>query len=802
MAAEKDREIGSEAKEPEIWVREDLPMSEWVRKYAVSAACLPVITVLCALFLFREVLFTGKSLYGSDFVLQFYPWKKFVFDHLQSQGSLPFWNPYLFSGSPLIPNIQVSLFYPLGFLYYLMPPDIAYGYSTVLHFMLGSGFMYLFMRSLGVHPVGCLFSTIVFMFNGYFMAHLFAGHLSFVQNYIWIPLIFFFLNRFVQRASLCDAIGAGFSLGFQILGGFPQIAFYTILASSLFVLLWWVLTRREKEKVSPFKLGAGWGLFVFLGFALAAVQVLPTYEFTKLSTRGGGIGYTMATYESLHPKELLAFLLPGIFGNPIDGTYWRSQDFWHFWESCGYVGILPLLFLFVRGYDRKFIKVRAYAVILILFSLFLALGKYNPLYPYIYKLPGFNSFRLPAQIIFLYVFSVAVLSGLGLSRILEREWRLTRGFWIFLALSGILLVTVLIGLTFFRLEFFFSLFRNFSEGPVTHVNMSLLWERISHSVHQTCLIFFLSLFLLVLLKRRRISPSIFSFLACGIVFADLYLFGAPFVRTYEFVTSPEKQHLLSQLSQTAVKGRVVTSDGRFGANDGLRHRFPSILGYDPLILKKYVDFVLHSQGYPPNEHVVNLYEISAPQAKLIKLLHARQLVSEGQVEELENEIPYAFLVPNGTVKSEKTILPFMKSDEFDPRKTVVFSKPPKQEHRIGEQNRPFIGSCQVLSHSTEKIRFRISCNQPSYLVMSEVWFPGWVASVDGEDREVICGNYLFRVVPVEEGDHEVILSFISWPFRIGAMVSLATLLCSVWFAVRSRRRDSFNGLPENRSAAA
>jgi hypothetical protein len=777
-------------------------MKEWSRKNAVATVGPPVILVLFALFLFQEVLFTGKSLYGSDFVLQFYAWKGFIYDHLGSHGSLPFWNPYLFSGSPFIANIQASMFYPLGFLYYLMPPDIAYGYSTVLHFMLGSCFMYLFMRSLDVHPTGCLFSAMVFMFNGYFMTHLFAGHLSFVQNYIWIPLIFFFLNRFVESASLWDVLAAGFSLGFQILGGFPQIAFYTILASFLFVLLFGVLTRREKEKVSPFKLGAGWGLFVFLGFALAAVQVLPTYEFTKLSTRGGGISYTMATYESLHPKELLAFLLPDIFGNPIDGTYWRSQDFWHFWESCGYVGILPLLFLFVRGYEPKFIKLRVYAVILILFSLFLALGKYNPLYPYIYKLPGFNNFRLPAQIIFLYVFNVAVLSGLGLSRILEGEWRFSKGFWLFLALSGLLLVTVLIGLAFFRFEFFFSLFRSFSESPVTHVNMFLLWERISHSVHQTCLIFFLSLLLLALSKRRRLSPSIFSFLACGMVFVDLYLFGAPFVRTHAFVTPPEKQHLLSQLSQTAVKGRVVTSDSRFSTNDGLTYRFPSILGYDPLILKKYVDYVLSSQGYPPNEHVVNLYEVFAPQAKLIKLLHAMQVVSGGQVKELENEIPYAFLVPNGTVKSEETILPFMKSDEFDPRKTVVFSKPPKQEHRFVEQNGPFRGSCHVLSYSTEEIRFKISCNQPCYLVMSEMWFPGWVASVDGKDREVICGNYLFRVVPLEEGDHEVKLYFVSWSFRIGAAVSLATLLAGLWFLWRYRTKDSLKGLLGKRFAAA
>ncbi len=144
-------------------------MREWARKNVVAIAGPPVIMMLWALFLFQEVLFTGRCLSGSDFVLQFYPWKKFVFDHLQSQGSLPFWNPYLFSGSPLIPNIQVSLFYPLGFL--------------VLSHASGRGSMgtapcsilcldwvscisscAAWMR----HRAACLFSAIVFMFNGYF----------------------------------------------------------------------------------------------------------------------------------------------------------------------------------------------------------------------------------------------------------------------------------------------------------------------------------------------------------------------------------------------------------------------------------------------------------------------------------------------------------------------------------------------------------------------------------------------------------------------------------------------------------
>jgi len=766
----------------------DSTPANWAAKVAPHA-----VIVLGSFFLFREILVTGKCLYGSDFVLQFYPWKKFVFDHLQSHGSLPFWNPYLFSGSPLIPNIQLSFFYPLGFLYYLMPPDIAYGYSTLLHFILGLFFMYLFMRSLEARRPACIFSSTAFMFSGYFMGHLYAGHLSFVQNYIWIPLIFYFLNRFVNEASIRDAVAAGFVLGFQILGGFPQIAFYTLLASSLFILFGGVPTHRGGKRVSLFQMGAGWAVFVFLGFALAAVQVLPTYEFTTLSTRGGGISYEMATYESLHPKELLAFLLPDIYGNATDGTYWRSREFWHFWESCGYVGVLPLFLFFIKSQSPRASRVPVFFVVLVGLSLFLAFGKYNPLYPLIYKLPGFGSFRLPAQILFLYVFGVTVLSGLGLNRIMEGGWKPARGFWIFTAVSGLLLGVALLGSILFRFEFFLTLFREFSEGPVMHANLSMLHDRISSTIQKSSLMFSLCLLLILLLKHGKIQPLFFSLAACLIVFVDLYTFVSPFVRTHEWVTSAEKERVVSKLFKTAAMGRVVTMDSLFDTNDGLRYRFPSVQGYDPLILKKYVDFVLASQNLPPNDHVVNLQEIPLPEEKLMKLLNARQLVSAGQVEWLENGIPYAFLVPKGIEKPEEEILSFMKSEEFDPRKVVVFAGQPKQGLLQRDTPSSVIGSCEVLKYGAEEIRLRVSCDHPAYLVMSEIWYPGWVASAGGKKEEVMAGNYLFRVVPVEPDNHEITLTFVSWPFRIGAGVSLASLLAGLCLWRHCRRREAFKG---------
>ena len=145
---------------------------------------------------FNRVIFSEGILYGSDFILQFLPWKRYVYDYIRRFGTIPFWNPYLFSGIPFISNIQVSIFYPLGFLYYLIPPQSAYLFSNILHLFLGSIFFYLFMNHLSIGLIGSFVSSIIFIFNGFFMAHLYAGHLSFVQTYIWIPLIMLYLIKF------------------------------------------------------------------------------------------------------------------------------------------------------------------------------------------------------------------------------------------------------------------------------------------------------------------------------------------------------------------------------------------------------------------------------------------------------------------------------------------------------------------------------------------------------------------------------------------------------------------------------
>jgi len=743
--------------------------------------------ILSGLIFFSKILFFKKSLFGSDFVLYFYPIKNFVYDYFWTEGSLPFWNPYLFSGTPFIANIQASMFYPLGFLYYLIPPEFAYLYSTILHCILGSIFMYIFMRTISVSPSGAFLSAFIFTFNGYFMAHLYAGHLSFVQNYIWIPLIFLLFYRFVQTMRFKYAIITGLVLGVQILGGFPQIAFYTILGILAFGLFHGVLFLKDRSFKYALKLVIGLGVAICTGGALSAIQILPTWEFINLSTRAGGVNYAFATHDSLHPKELLSFLIPDIFGNVVDGTYWRSLEGTHFWETCGYVGIIPFFLIFFKTRDNSLSLVRFFFIILVIVSLFLALGKFNPLYPVIYKLPGFNSFRIPAQIIFLYVFGMSVISGMGLTRWSEEDLLLTKGFVVFLTSVGIILLFFLVSLHHLHYYFFSNLFKYFAEGPIRHVNFDNLYGRMRTGVDRAGLLFFASALLFLMKKNKSVGHRLFGAIVIAILMLDLGLFSIQFIKSYEFVVHPDKQHIINQLNRNPSQGRVVTLTQQFKPNDGLTHRFPSVLGYDPLILKRYVYFIQASQNRLRENHVVNLSWVQEPGVKLMQMLNVTQVVKRNQIDSIERSIPYATFVNKKVISSSDEILSFMKGKNFNPSKMVVLES--EYPHQLIDRfkGEKYIGSFSVIEYENEKIRIKTTVDQPGYLVLSEIYYPGWKAKVDGEEVPILPGNYLFRVIPLEKGDHEVHLYFVSWSFRVGLLITILTLAGSLCFILRERK---------------
>src|SRR3989304_2859763 len=151
-------------------------------------------------------------------------------------------------------------------------------------------------------------------------------------------------------------------------------------------------------------------LFLFL----SAVQLFPFVELFHHSIRGNGISYPEATTWSFAPKDVLLFFLPDAYGYFLDmKKYWVSQC----WFKTLYTGGLPFILsaiFFIFGKNKKLY------LALMLFSLFLALGKYNPLYPIVFKyIPFFNGIRYPAKFLYIFILVLSITAGLGFQKLSE-----------------------------------------------------------------------------------------------------------------------------------------------------------------------------------------------------------------------------------------------------------------------------------------------------------------------------------------------------------------------------------------------
>jgi len=334
-------------------------------------------------------------------------------------------------------------------------------YSIVIHIFLGGLFAYLYARlSLGLSPFGALVTAIVFAFSGFLGAR--VEHLTHLNVYVWLPLLFllfdlarprspslpgrglgggssFLVGRGLGGGSsrfLLALAGLGLVIALQFTAGHLQASYINLFALGLYALLGNLRLSRAQKLAADRQIrcptagsgdpaGASWDLLrlaktlgrnlliyvlsVSVGTALAAVQLLPSYELSRLSTRSGGLPYREAVSFSLRPHLILYSLLP-TFGEDLSQVFGGES----FSEYVGYVGVLALLLALVGVLGQWRRGRTLFFVFLGALGLFLALGLANPVYFVFYKLvPGFSLFRAPARWLYLYTTAVAVLAGLG-----------------------------------------------------------------------------------------------------------------------------------------------------------------------------------------------------------------------------------------------------------------------------------------------------------------------------------------------------------------------------------------------------
>jgi hypothetical protein len=140
-------------------------------------------------------------------------------------------------------------------------------------------------------------------------------------------------------------------------------------------------------------------------------------------------------------------------------------------------------------------------------------------------------------------------------------------------------------------------------------------------------------------------------------------------------------------------------------------------------------------------------------------------------------LPRAFLVPHGRFVDTEDILDILTSSDFYPHKTVLLEKEggaasPEAVSRGSSSS----GEVEIKSYRPDSMVLITDAPAPAYLFLSEIFYPGWKAFLDGQPTRILRGNYLFRVLEVPEGRHRVHLEFDPWTIKAGTGITLLTAL--------------------------
>ena len=795
---------------------------------------LPVI--LGPIVLLGPVFLTSKVLFWGTPALQFVPWWSYAWQTLLS-GHLPLWNPLSGMGAPLIANYQSGIFYPPSWTYlflYLMGgvPLMAWGQAVLVVFHLtlsGLGMARLAQR-LGLGPLAQAVAGLAFGLSGYLVAR--AGFLSINAAVAWLPWILLCLTPYpaaddpgeiLHHQSISSNrkqfLLLVFFLALQLLAGHAQVTWYTWILCGLWVVYWSLspaplaqaqtsrgdaqISLRQRLVLAPRRLGlaGGWlALAIILAFGLAAVQLLPTAEYLGQSQRASAVAYEAAMTYSFWPWRLITLFAPGFFGNPAQGDYWGYANYW---EDAIYVGLLPLLMALGAIFNRRSGSLRWFLLALFGLGLLLALGKNTPVFPWLYlRIPTFALFQAPARYMIWGVFALALLAALGVE-----NWRRPEGrglYWTRLGSAGAFAVSLGAGLAwYFMGDISPSFIRattiagvlglvsgmlslvapvreddldspgDIQEAPKTSVAVNLPQPAYPLWAWQWGVALFVAADLV--LAGWGLNPGVSS---------DIYR-PAPAVSDLRARLAGQRLYLSGSDEYALKYNRFLRFDTFDPGEDWRNLRavmlpnlnmldgLASVNNFDPLVPGRYAAWMEFLDGLdsrvsasPLRMMGVGLVETTAPGAPVgvsfDPLLGGQRA----------RWVPCAIIVSDASQAWK-----YISGWQVDFSSEVLLEDPERTPGASCPSDAPRQGVPALVSQSRpDKVELQVTAPGDGWLVLSDTWYPGWQAWLDGRRVDILPANSLFRAIPVPAGTHSVVFRYQPVTFYLGAVLSFAALL--------------------------
>ncbi|HYK08739.1 MAG TPA: YfhO family protein [Candidatus Eisenbacteria bacterium] len=730
---------------------------------------------LLACILFYKILFFGQILYGTFDNFDYMTSLKYFLVHEISKGNFPLWNPYTDIGVPYLADMTIGTFSIFNIFYFLFSIPQAISFIAVVEIFLLSVFQYMYLHALKISKMGSIFGAVVLAYSGTIFPNI--GAVDTLPSIVYIPLLFLFLHLLVTKKQIKYLFFLILFQTLQILAGHPRPTYYTILCISFFLLFFSSFSLKKR-----LMLFASYGV----GFlALSAIQLAPLIEGIFYSTRPlSSISY--ASLGSLSPAHLLTFFFPTFFGSHAYGTWWGPQI-----ELYGYLGIPAYFLLFIAVLKGKVIN-KAYYIISLFLTLFLAIGKISLLYIlFYYFVPGWRQFRDPIDIMILFTFFVSILAACGFDFVLKTPIKINK------TIQKVVL-TFVIGLLFVEGLYVWSARQNFWIHTIQfmytkfHIHqlsrllvydshkLQIMFDGITWNVVIFLLLCTMTIGLFILFAKRKLflarsllllTTISFIYFDSSVVMTtskDVYAVSSPinFLKDvqngeYRILSLPIDLHqnrnslVIPDFFYKESRAKLSTLQANFNVTSGIYQA----RGFTTLTPGSFAAYI---QENPKNIIDIDFSHVTQKQL---------------------NETSIKYIISYDKLSSFSAPLTLIAQKDAS---YYLYKNPLAYKRAYLLQNSSV--PVTITTINTQKMQFELDSPILDNLIVANWYYPGWQAKVNGKDVAIKPYEGTFQMIGIPKGKSIVVLTYRSVPFIIGLWTTcISSVVGFILFFVLRRK---------------
>jgi hypothetical protein len=704
-----------------------------------------LLLILLALVFAPTLVHPGYLLYprtgeATDLTITHWPAVAYNVRSWRQTHQVPLWRNSIASGGPWAANPQSWLFYPPAWLFFFLPINTTFNYLLLAHLLLAALGTYAFgRRALGLKPPGAAMAGLAFALSPWLSGQLAAGHVNIVLALAWLPVALLGAHWGGTSNRSGGALLAGAAWAAAVLNHAQMAAFIAMLTVCWFLFI----TFGSRKGPSKHRRAVQLGLMSVVALLLSAALLVPLAEALPYLNRTA-MTVSEAGVFSLTWPQLFTTIIPTYGGEP---------------EQLIYLGI-PVVILAIAGLvlnrDRA---TRFLACVAALAALF-ALGTHGPLFPLLARLvPGISWLRVPPRAWLLVAFGVALLAGRGLDALIRRPGTTQSRRQVTVIVMATLTVGLILGLGL---------------GFLFHPTPPAAWSLAALSM--------LTGAALLCGIRLELKSQHLALTLLLLVTADLGLVRAAWTQ----MRSPADAFAWGAQTATylATKPgpvRIYSPSYSLPQHTAMLHDLSLADGVDPFQLADYAAFLSLAGGYDADGYSPTLPPSldatgARPDAALLGLLNVGYVASSFPIQ-VDGLTPLAQIDRTFIYLNEQAL----------PRAFVVLQ--PRVSGDIVLERPIDAAPASIVTYTPNQIIVKAALDTSGLLVLSEMWYPGWHARVDGSEVPIQRVERLLRGVYLDVGVHTVTFEYRPWTVRVGLAISGCTALALLLgFAHRAWRR--------------